>query len=36
MAGMINIVGRSAVGYSHQLSRFYDLIQRPAREAGLL
>ncbi|NQV79560.1 MAG: phosphotransferase [Alphaproteobacteria bacterium] len=36
MAGMINVVGRSAVGYSHQLSRFHDLIQQPAREAGLL
>lgn len=36
MAGMINIVGRSAVGYAHQLSRFYDLIKPPAREAGLL
>lgn len=36
MAGMINIVGRSAIGYAHQLSRFHELIRTPAREAGLL
>lgn len=36
MAGMINVVGRSAIGYQHQLSRFYDLIQEPARDAGLI
>lgn len=36
MAGMINVVGRSAIGYQHQLSRFYDLIQKPARDAGLI
>ena len=36
MAGMINVVGRSAVGYAHQLTRFEELIQEPARAAGLL
>lgn len=36
MAGMINVVGRSAIGYQHQLSRFYELIQQPARDAGLI
>jgi hypothetical protein len=29
-------VGRSAVGYAHQLTRFEELIQEPARAAGLL
>ena len=36
MAGMINVVGRSAVGYAHQLARFEALIKEPARRAGLL
>jgi Ser/Thr protein kinase RdoA (MazF antagonist) len=36
MAGMINVVGRSAVGYAHQLARFEALIEEPARRAGLL
>ncbi len=36
MAGMSGAVGRSAIGYTHEPSRFMDLIKGPARQAGLL
>lgn len=35
MAGMVNVMGHAAVGFSHSLDRFAQLIREAARDAGL-
>lgn len=36
MAFVINIVGHSLVGYKHNLARYRQIIEEPARQAGLI